>query len=69
MDDKATKQEVRYSDHGTDREHCQICRYYVHGGACTKVAGRISPQGWCRKFKKSPHAGYGAGDLHPRRAA
>lgn len=50
MDDKATKDSVRYTDHSTEREHCQICRFYIAGGACKVVAGRISPKGWCSRF-------------------
>lgn len=57
MEAKATKDDVRYTDRGTEREHCSICEHYIIGGACKVVAGRISPKGWCTRFE------------HPRKIA
>ena len=68
MDDKATKDSVRYTDHGTEKEHCSICRRYIRGGACMVVAGRVSPRGWCNRFLVLPHAAYGYASMH-RKAA
>lgn len=49
---KYTKAESEYTDDGTETEHCHICKYYVHVTACAIVKGEISPEGWCKYFKK-----------------
>lgn len=46
------KDEVRYTDKGTDQEHCSICVHYVNMTTCEIVSGQINPRGWCKKFSR-----------------
>jgi hypothetical protein len=47
--DKYTKTEAQYGP-GKPSEHCGICKFY-RAGLCTKVAGAIDPEGWCRLWR------------------
>lgn len=52
---KYSKIEAEYTDNGTEQEHCHICKHYVNVTTCAMCAiimGRISPEGWCKYFKK-----------------
>lgn len=43
---------VRYTDdHGDSNEQCSKCRFYGRR-SCEKVAGDISPSGWCQLFQR-----------------
>lgn len=48
---KVTKASVDYSK-GMATSRCGICEHFQKPDSCTKVAGRIDPQYWCRLFKK-----------------
>lgn len=50
-----SKQAVKYTDHGTDAEHCSICTHYIPAAKqkmCEVVVGEVAPRGWCKLFKK-----------------
>jgi hypothetical protein len=46
---KQSKSAVRYSE-GMPRAHCGICAHFQRPRGCELVAGRISPEAWCRLF-------------------
>lgn len=46
---KRSKDDVDYG-RGMKSAHCGVCRFFEHPHWCQKVAGRISPEGWCRLF-------------------
>lgn len=50
---KQSKEQVRYTDSGTDAEHCSICTHYLNPTTCEVVVGRIVPRGWCKLFAKA----------------
>lgn len=47
-----SKEDAKYTDSGTDAEHCSICTHYLNPTTCAIVVGRIVPRGWCRFFEK-----------------
>ena len=47
-----SKDEVDYSD-GMPKAHCGICKYFLSGQACTKVAGHILARMWCKLYAPS----------------
>jgi hypothetical protein len=47
-----SKTEADYTDHGTQQEHCAICRHYLNRNSCEIVTGHVRPQGWCKYFSK-----------------
>lgn len=47
---KEAKAEAHYQDRPNKTRHCARCRNFVAPQSCTKVAGKISPQGWCEYF-------------------
>jgi hypothetical protein len=55
-DAKAAQNAVQYQNKPKDGKKCSQCRFYVNGksktanGACTQVAGSISPNGYCLVF-------------------
>lgn len=48
---KLSKESVHYGK-GKGEDRCRNCVHYQGDGACALVAGMISPDGWCEKFKK-----------------
>jgi hypothetical protein len=56
---KVTKASVNYSG-GMPARHCGICTFYSNK-TCSKVQGTISPQMWCRLFKKKIGRAEGGG--------
>ena len=46
-----SKAEVYYTDDGSDREHCGICRHFLGPHGCEIVAGRVVAGGWCSRFR------------------
>lgn len=49
-----SKKSVKYTDnHGKSSEQCSKCRHYVNPTTCEIVAGRINPNGWCKKYEES----------------
>ena len=51
---KASKAEAHYTDDAEGIDHCAICTMFRAPSACTAVESPISPQGWCRFFKRRP---------------
>ncbi len=49
-----TKAETRYTDHGSQTEHCSICTHFHPPDKCAIVAGDVRPGGWCNHFHKAP---------------
>ncbi|MDQ6826214.1 MAG: high-potential iron-sulfur protein [Candidatus Eremiobacteraeota bacterium] len=53
-----SKAQYRYQDLPKRGQKCASCRFFIKGktpvsrGACTLVAGAISPLGWCIAFAK-----------------
>lgn len=60
MPDKKTPAEVEYEPVATMTEHlCEICDNFRLPMTCTKVAGQISPLGWCNLWaNQAIAAGY-----------
>lgn len=48
---KRSKESVGYS-RGMKTAHCSNCRFYMRGGSCRKVRGKIDPGMWCRLFAR-----------------
>lgn len=55
---KGSKAQFKYQDTPKKGEKCATCRFYIASkkpkakGACTLVAGPISPNGWCIAYAK-----------------
>jgi hypothetical protein len=51
---KETKGSVDYTaDAKNDNERCALCRFFIAvGGQCRRVAGAVSPKGWCELFER-----------------
>jgi len=55
---KGSKAQYRYQNLPKHGQRCAACRFFIKGktpvsrGACTLVAGSISPIGWCIAFAK-----------------
>lgn len=50
---KFVKRLVEYTDdHGTSSEQCSKCKYFIDPHSCKRVVGSISPEGWCKLFKR-----------------
>jgi hypothetical protein len=49
---KRSKRSVRYQETPKDGEHCADCVHFLPPHACEGVAGDISPNGWCIRFKR-----------------
>lgn len=47
---KVSKKSVHYGD-GMRTRHCGICRFFILGGHCRKVEGKIDPDCWCRLYR------------------
>ncbi len=59
MSEKVSKDSVGYTSRAMKlHERCRYCEHFDNTGTlygvCAKVAGNISPQGWCELFKRSP---------------
>jgi hypothetical protein len=48
---KVSKSFARYQDRPNRGQRCADCVHFVPSGACSIVAGPISPNGWSRFFK------------------
>jgi hypothetical protein len=51
-----TKEEVKYESKATGMDDCDECKSFVGPNRCKKVAGEISPDGWCHLFILHPGA-------------
>ena len=53
---------VQYQPHPKAGAECDQCKFYINGktktstGACTQVAGPISPKGWCVVYQKGDNS-------------
>jgi hypothetical protein len=47
---KQPKSEVAYKDKASG-DLCQDCSHFISPRSCSKVIGKISPEGWCELFK------------------
>ena len=57
MSEKVTKESVSYVSRAMKlHERCKFCEHFSETGTlygkCERVAGTISPQGWCELFKR-----------------
>ena len=52
MAEKQPKSAVDYGPGKPRGDHCAICRHFEPPHGCERVLGRISPQGWCRLFRR-----------------
>jgi len=43
---------VRYRYQPKGSERCGLCTMFRKPSSCTAVMGTISPQGWCKLFKR-----------------
>ena len=57
MSRKYFQDEVKYTDHGTYKEHCSICQHFQAPSACDTVQGAVVEGGWCNKFSKETSNG------------
>ena len=48
---RVDKEVVDYG-RGMKSAHCAICTHFRPPQSCEKVVGKISPQGWCKLFRK-----------------
>jgi High potential iron-sulfur protein len=54
MSEKKAKAEVQYTPHAEKHsERCALCRFFLGTyGRCQRVAGQVSPAGWCELFER-----------------
>lgn len=52
MPTKVSKEFVSYTDSGSPAEHCSLYAHYFNPTTCSRVVGRIRPEGWCELFEK-----------------
>jgi len=57
---KVSKAAAHYRDRPNGPQRCGGCVHF-RGGSCEIVEGRISPNGWCRFYKRMAGGGYGGG--------
>lgn len=53
MANKLPKAAVGYQDKPHDGQHCSQCALFQKPHSCKSVAGTISPNGWCRIYRKA----------------
>ena len=47
---KSPPQVAGYQDRANGSQSCNSCMHFQSPSACKVVAGRISPQGWCKLY-------------------
>lgn len=47
---KSSPQVAGYQSEPNGGQRCGICQHFQPPSGCKVVAGRISPQGWCRLY-------------------
>jgi hypothetical protein len=52
MPDKISKTEADYGEATMKSTRCGNCIYYLSGGMCQRVIGRINPGYWCKLWRK-----------------
>jgi hypothetical protein len=50
---KVSQSAVQYQWSPNGNQKCATCRMFVAPNACKQVEGAISPNGWCRIWKKA----------------
>jgi hypothetical protein len=53
MAKKLSKDAVDYENPAKYDAHCAECEHFEKPNVCEIVAGRISPRGWCRRYKRA----------------
>jgi hypothetical protein len=61
---KLTKASARYRDRPNGNQQCAGCVHFLPPGDCEIVEGPISPEGWCRNYKRKV-AGRGSAGSAP----
>jgi hypothetical protein len=59
---KISKAAALYRNRPRGGQRCGLCRHFRGPDGCTRVAGRISPYGWCRLWAprtRMPRGGRG----------
>jgi len=73
MPEKKTKAETHYTPRAeNDTQRCMPCRFFIpEHNQCRRVAGEISPSGWCELFerKAAPETPTDRGNVHERHQA
>ena len=52
--EKISQADAGYRDHPNGSKACAACSHFQPPNACHLVAGKISPNGWCRYFAAKP---------------
>jgi hypothetical protein len=50
---KLAKADVEYEHPAAKSNHCEICRHFLSPDTCRIVAGKVEPEDWCNRFKRS----------------
>jgi hypothetical protein len=45
------KEAAQYQESPKGDQKCADCRFFIDGGSCQLVEGKISPNGWCMLFQ------------------
>ena len=48
---KVSKQAAQYRESPNGVQNCAGCRFFIQGGSCQLVEGKIGPNGWCKLFQ------------------
>ncbi len=48
--EKMSQEVAKYQDHPSDEKNCAQCSHFMPPDGCHLVAGKISPNGWCKYF-------------------
>jgi len=51
-EEKASKATAKYRNEPKENQKCSNCTMWRPPNACTSVKGKISPEGWCKWYKK-----------------
>jgi hypothetical protein len=51
---KISQAVVAYQDSPKGTQQCDNCELFQAPNACKNVAGEVSPQGWCKIWRKKP---------------
>lgn len=51
---KVSQAVVAYQDSPKSAQQCDNCESFQPPNACKTVAGEVSPQGWCKIWRKKP---------------
>lgn len=51
FDRKSSKETADYQPEPKGKQKCNRCTMYLPPMGCSSVAGKISPQGWCKYWE------------------